>query len=89
MASGQLPDVRNEIEALLSWNPPRLIPVATKKKLSSTRPPSFQDKHLSQNLVFQRVERLPSLVPALANNVDTALHAASGTLPPPNGFITA
>jgi hypothetical protein len=30
-----------------------------------------------------------SLVPAFANNVDTALYAASGTLPPPNGFITA
>lgn len=88
-AASQLPDIRNEIEALLSWNPPRLISVATKKKLSSTRPPSFYDKHFSKDLVLQRVERLPSLVPALANNVDTALHAASATLPPPNGFITA
>jgi hypothetical protein len=84
-----LPDVRDEIEALLSWNPPRLIPVANKKELSSTRPPSFYDKHFSQNLVLLRVEHLPSLVPALANNVDKALHAASGTLPPPNGLITA
>jgi hypothetical protein len=69
--------------------PPRLIPVATKKRLSSTWSPSFYDTHFSQNLVLQQVERLPSLVPALASNVDTALHAASGTLPPPNGFITA
>ena len=88
-AADQLPDIRSEIEALLSWNPPRLIPVATKKKLSSTQPRSFYDKHFSQTLVLQRVARLPSLVPALANNVDAALHAASGTLPPPNGFITA
>jgi hypothetical protein len=81
----------NEIEALFSWNPPRLNPGTTKKTLSSTRPPSFYDKHFSPDLVLQRVERLPSLVRALANNVDVALHATSGSLPPldDDGFITA
>jgi hypothetical protein len=52
-------------------------------------PPSFYEKHFSQSLVLQRVERLPSLVQALADNVETALQAASGHLPPLDNFITA
>ena len=87
--ASQLPDICNEIEALLSWNPPHLISVATKKKLSSAWPPSFYDKHFSKDLVLQQVEHLLSLVPALTNNVDIALHTALATLSPPNGFITA
>jgi len=64
-----------EINALFSWD--------------ASLVPGFYDKHFSDKLVFKRVERLPSLVQDVANDVDKALRAASPTLPllcP--GFIT-
>jgi hypothetical protein len=85
-ATGPPSEVLDEIEALFCWNPPRLI-LAPKKKHSTL--PSFYDKHFSTDLVLKRVERLPSLVQDLASNVDKALSAASATLPPLKGFITA
>ncbi|KIL58786.1 hypothetical protein M378DRAFT_132107 [Amanita muscaria Koide BX008] len=86
-AGPQHPEVLTEIEALFSWNPPFLIhttPPSVKKP-----PTAFYDKHFSSNLILEKIERLPSLVQDLARNVDTALEAASNTLPPLNGFITA
>jgi hypothetical protein len=88
-ATGPSPEVLDEIEALFSWNPPRLILAPKKKHSTATRLPSFYYKHFSTNLVLKRVERLPSLVQDLASNVDKALSAASATLPPLKGFITA
>jgi hypothetical protein len=87
MASGSTTDdvseVRREIEALFRWNPPTLIlPRLPKKKYTTkTRPPAFYDKHFDDRLILQRVARLPSLVQALATNVDQKLSAASETLP--------
>ena len=90
--TGPQPEVLDEIEALFSWNPPRLIPapLPSSKKLSTdTRLPAFYDKHFSSNLALKRIERLPSLVQDLASNVDAALQAALKTLPALDGFITA
>ena len=85
-------EIRQEIEALFSWNPPRLKPAplqADQKPSTSTRPPAYYDKHLSDKLILREVKRLPSLVQDLANNVDAAVVAASETFPPLKGFITA
>ena len=76
-----------EIEALFDWNPPRLISIS--QKSTTTRPPPFYDKHFSKDLVLRHVKRLPSLVHDLARNVDSALLAASKSLPPPVHEITA
>ncbi|KAM6495989.1 hypothetical protein JOM56_008695 [Amanita muscaria] len=70
-AGPQRPEAFTEIEALLSWNPPRLI---------HSIPESIKEPSTTN--------RLPSLVQDLARNVDTALQAASNTLPPLDGFIT-
>ncbi|KAF8808131.1 hypothetical protein BYT27DRAFT_7211721 [Phlegmacium glaucopus] len=85
-------EVLKEINALFSWNPPRLIPDLNKKKSSTvTCPSSFYDKHFSSDLVLKRVKRLPSLVTDLAKNVDTTLDGAINlnSLPPLDDFITA
>ncbi|KIL70169.1 hypothetical protein M378DRAFT_7084 [Amanita muscaria Koide BX008] len=90
-AGPQRHEVLTEIEALLSWNPPRLIhriPESIKEPSTTTRAPAFYDKHFSSNLILENIDRLPSLVQDLARNVDTALQAASNTLPPLDGFIT-
>jgi hypothetical protein len=87
-----LAELHQEIEALFSWNPPQLDPAplpSDKKPSTSTRPPAFYDKHFSDNLVLRQVIRLPTLIEDLAKNVDVAYHAASETLPPLKGFITA
>ena len=88
------PGILDEIEALFSWNPPRLA-VIPKMKIqmktsAATRQPTFYDKHFSPDLVVKNVVPLPSLVQDLAKNVDKALDAALGTLPPVNflDFIT-
>jgi hypothetical protein len=83
-------EILQEIEALFSWNPPRLIPAAGKKASTGTRSPAFYDKHIPPGMALQQVKHLPSLVRQLAENVDTALHpAASETLPSLGDFITA
>jgi len=85
-------EILQEIEALFSWNPPRLIPAPLppgKKASTSTRPPDFYNKHIHPDMALQQVKRLPSLVWQLAENVDTALHTASETLPSLKGFIKA
>ena len=67
---------------------PLLVPDPNKKPTASLVP-GFYDQHFSDKLVLKRVERLPSLVQDVANDVDKALRAASPTLPllcP--GFIT-
>jgi hypothetical protein len=95
MASAKAsPEIRKEIEALFSWNPPRLAPAPSPSdKNSSTKNSStgttFYDKHVSAKLILRQVYYLPSLVQDLAKNVDTAVLAASETLPPLKGFITA
>ena len=85
-------EVRDEIEALFSWNPPHLVPrKKTETKTSTaTRQPAFYNKHFSERLVVRNVVPLPSLVQDLAKNVDKALDAALGALPPVNAvdFIT-
>ncbi|KAM6503004.1 hypothetical protein JOM56_002981 [Amanita muscaria] len=83
--------VLDEIEALFCWNPPFLIlgDIPNKKPSTTTRKPAFFDMHLSSKLVLKRVVRLPSLVQDLAKNADKALNAASNTLPPLGGFVTA
>jgi len=60
-----------------------LLSLFLRKKTYSTksRPPAFYDKHFDHRLILQRVKRLPSLVQALATNVDRKLSAASTTLP--------
>lgn len=90
MQNPAMTSILDEIEALFSWNPPALKPVALTGKTSSTksRPPAFYDKHFSDSLVLLHVKRLPSLIQDLAANVDRALRAASGTLPPVDGFYT-
>ncbi|KAM6500022.1 hypothetical protein JOM56_003036 [Amanita muscaria] len=83
--------VLDEIEALFCWNPPFLIlgDIPNKKPSTTTRKPAFFDMHLSRKLILKRVVRLPSLVQDLAKNADKALNAASNTLPPLDGFVTA
>ena len=80
--------VLDEIQALFDWNPPVLIP-GKRKSSTATRPPSFFNKHFDDKYVLKRVRRLPSLVDDLAKNVDTALSAASNTLPPLDYFFIA
>ena len=85
-------EILQEIEALFSWNPPRLIPAPLlpgNKTSTSTCPPAFYNKHIPVDKALREVKRLPSLVQQLAENVDTALHTASETLPSLKGFITA
>ena len=87
-----LSEIRQEIEALFSWNPPRLTPAPlppNKKPSTSTCPPAYYDKHLSDKLILREVKHLPSLVQDLADNVDAAVVAASETLPPLKGFLKA
>lgn len=72
--------IRQELHALFLWHPPALVPA--RKQSISTRPPGFYDKHLSDNLILRRVRLLPSLIEDLVKNVDSALAAASETLPP-------
>ena len=80
-------EIRQEIEALFRWNPPRLQLVPPGKKASiHTRPSAFYNKHFDERLKLRRVKRLPSLVQDLAINVDRALEAASKTLPPIDGI---
>ena len=85
-------EVRQEIEALFRWNPPRLqlarLPPGKKASIH-TRPPAFYDKHFDERLKLRCVKRLPSLVQDLTTNVDRALKAASKTLPPIVGTWTA
>jgi len=83
--------IHDEINALFSWNPPRLKPITLigKRPSRSSRPPAFYVKHFSDLLVLKRVKRLPTLVQDLAANVDRALFAASKALPPVDGFFTA
>ncbi len=83
------PESLQEIHKLFSWNPPALVLDTTRKPSTATRPPSFFDKHISEDLVLKTVQRLPSVVQDLVRNVDTALTAALNTLPPLDGFITA
>ena len=80
--------VLDEIQALFDWNLPDLIPGKRKSSTATRRPPFF-DKHFDDKYILKRVQRLPSLVDDLAKNVDTALSAASNTLPPLEGFFTA
>jgi hypothetical protein len=86
-------EIRQEIEALFSWNPPlkpAALPSNSESEISTgTCPPVFYDKHFSSRLILREVKRLPSLIQDLANNVDAAVIAASETLPPWKGFITA
>jgi hypothetical protein len=87
-----LSEIRQEIEALFSWNPPRLTPAplpSNQKPSTSTRPPAYYDKHISDKLILREVKHHPSLVQDLASNVDAAVVAASETLPPLKGFLTA
>jgi hypothetical protein len=83
------PESLQEIHKLFSWNPPTLFLDTTKPPSTTTRRPSFFDKHISEDLVLKSVKKLPSLVQDLVRNVDTALTAAQSTLPPLDGFITA
>jgi hypothetical protein len=85
-ATGPSPRVLEELQALFSWSPPKLIPGSSRS--TKTRPPSFYDKHFTEDLVLKSVKRLPSLVEDLARNVDTVLGALT-TLPPLDGLITA
>src|SRR6267154_862586 len=80
--------IHDEINALFSWNPPTLKPIA-KKPSTRTCPPGFFDKHIAPKLALEYVKRLPSLIQELAANVDRALLAASDTLPPLKRFTTA
>ncbi|KIM75061.1 hypothetical protein PILCRDRAFT_13876 [Piloderma croceum F 1598] len=70
-------------------NPPRLktAPLPSNTKPSTGTP--FYNKHFSTRLILREVKRLLSPVQDLANNVDAAVVAASETLPPRKGFITA
>jgi hypothetical protein len=72
--------VLEELESLLSWNPPLLFQIYPegKKPSTSTCQPSFFDQHLSTQLVLKRVTRLPSLVQDVAMTVAGAIAAASG-----------
>jgi len=81
-SSSTVSEVLREIEGLFRWNPPPLsLPEAPKKNRTTTRPPAFYDKHFNGRLTLQHVKRLPSLVQALATNVDRKLSAAEKTLP--------
>ena len=81
------PDVLKEIYALFDWNPPELVPEWKPK--STTRPPSFFDKHLPDKYVLKRVRPLPTLATNLDEIVNTALEAAFHSLPSLGHFVTA
>jgi len=56
-------EILQEIQALFSWNPPRLKPASLppgKKASTGTRPPAFYDKHLPPGMTLQEVIR-PSI----------------------------
>src|ERR1700733_2505247 len=76
-------DVHRGIGALFCWNPRTLILPDEPQEIYSTktRPHKFYDKHFDDRLILRRVEPLPSLVRALATNVDQMLSAALDTLP--------
>jgi hypothetical protein len=62
-----------ELEALFSWNPPKLTLGVDGSKSKATRKPSFYDKHLADGLILKHVKSLPTLLTAIANVVDTKL----------------
>jgi hypothetical protein len=62
-----------ELEALFKWNPPRLELAVDASKSKYSRPPSFYDKHLSENLILKEVKVLRSLQQAIADVVDRTL----------------
>jgi hypothetical protein len=68
-----------------------VIPKTKTQMKTSTAARQFYDKDFSPDLVVKKVVPLPSLVQDLAKNVDKALDAALGALPPVNfvDFITA
>ena len=92
-AAGEPPSkILQEIKALFSWNPPRLIPTPLQsgmKPSTCTHPPAFYDKHIPVDNVLLEVKCLPSLIQQLTENVDKALHAASEMLLSLKSFITA
>jgi hypothetical protein len=85
-SAGAPPGVLKEIQDLFDWNPPALIPKA--KKSTTTRPPSFFDKHFGDEHVLKRVRRLTTLIHDLDENVNKALDEASDFLPPLDEFLT-
>jgi hypothetical protein len=80
------PGVLKEIQDLFDWNPPALVPSG--KKSTTTRPPSFFDKHFGDEYVLKRVRRLTTLIHDLDENVNKALDKASDSLPPLDEFWT-
>lgn len=84
-------EIQAEIQALLSWNPPRLVPttLSGKKPSTNTRPPAIFDKHISPSLTLRYVTPLPTLIQDLAANVDRAVLAATELLPSVDDFFTA
>ena len=80
-----------ELDAIFSWNPPRLVLVpaqtSDRKPSTSTRKPAFFDLHFSDRLILKHVVRLPSLVQSIARTVDTALDATKNALPELSGIL--
>ena len=74
-ASDPLSRIPQELNDLFSWNPPMLnpLPFPGKKMSTKTRPPTFFDKHFSEELKLLRVTRLPSLAYDIAAIVDKTI----------------
>ena len=92
-SGGPPPEVLDEIQKLFSWNPPYLkfaeksLTVTGNIKKSGTPTFSFYDKHFKEEAILKRVERFPTLLTQLAENVDKFLN--SSTMPSTlRGFIT-
>ena len=74
-SSGPSSDIPwQDLNDLLSWNPPQLLPRdldgKEKKMQPKTRKPAFFDKHFSERLKLLHVKRFPDLVRDIAAIVD-------------------
>jgi hypothetical protein len=66
-------DVKEELEDLLSFNPPTLVQNSDFSLFPSVSPVTFYDKHLDDHLSLKHIRLMPSLSNSLSGTVDEAL----------------
>ena len=62
--------VKEELDALFSFNPPVLEQNPRFSPFLSVSPVSFHDKHLDDRLILKRIRLMPSLLQSLSRTVD-------------------
>jgi len=66
-------DVKEELNDLLSFNPPALVQNPDFSLFPSVSPVTFYDKHLDDHLALKRIRLMPSLSNSLSRTVDEVL----------------